>query len=78
MLRRGDAKQTTGDCLGLMVLSSMILAVLVMIGGNKQDTGPFVEVENTVKFLCTGAAGICSQESNMNCVNGGIIVVVEA
>ena len=27
VLMRGDAKQTTGDCLGLMVLSSMNLAV---------------------------------------------------
>ena len=28
--RRGDANATTGDCLGLTVLSSMILAVLLM------------------------------------------------
>jgi hypothetical protein len=30
--RRGDANGTTGDCLGLMVLSSHVLAVLQMIG----------------------------------------------
>jgi len=52
--RRGDANGTTGDCLGLTVLSSMVLAVLLMIGGVEQNPGPVVEVENTVRRLCTG------------------------
>jgi len=34
--RRGDANRTTGDCLGLTVLRTMVLAVLLMIGGNEQ------------------------------------------
>jgi hypothetical protein len=42
-----DANGTNGDCLGLTVLSSMVLAVLLTIG-------PIVEVENTVRLLCTG------------------------
>jgi len=46
--RRGDANGTTDDCLGLTVLSSMVLAVLLMIGGIKQNPVPVVEVENTV------------------------------
>jgi len=35
--RRGDNKQTTGDCLGLTVLSSVVLAVLLITGGVKQS-----------------------------------------
>jgi hypothetical protein len=31
--RRGDANGTAGDCLGLTVLSSMVLAVLLVIVG---------------------------------------------
>jgi len=50
---RGDANGTYGDCLGLMVLSSMVLAVLLVVGV-KQNPGPVVEVENTVRLLCTG------------------------
>jgi len=52
--RRGDANRTAGDCLGLMVLSSMVLTVLLVIGGVEQNPGPVVEVENTVRLLCTG------------------------
>ena len=51
--RRGDANGTTGGCLGLTILSSIILAVLLMIGGTGQSTGPVVELESTVQFLCT-------------------------
>jgi len=40
--RRGDANGTTGDCLGLTVLSSMVFAVLLMIGGIEQNPGPVV------------------------------------
>jgi len=52
--RRGDANGTSGDCLGFTVLSSMFLAVLLVIGGVEQNPGPVVEVENTVRLLCTG------------------------
>jgi hypothetical protein len=38
------------------VISWMILAVLLMIGGIEQDPGPVVEVENTVRFLCAGCS----------------------
>jgi len=52
--RRGDANGMAGDCLGLTVLSSMVLAVLLVIGGVEQNPGPVVEVENTVRLSCTG------------------------
>jgi hypothetical protein len=42
-----DVKQTTDECLGLTVLSSMILALLKIIDEIEQNPGPFVEVENT-------------------------------
>ena len=53
MPRCGDAKHTSGGCLGLTVLS-LVLAVFLMIGGIEQNPGPFVEVESTV----LGKAGI--------------------
>ena len=37
MPRRGDTKQTTGDCLGLTVLSSVVVAALLIIGGVRQN-----------------------------------------
>jgi hypothetical protein len=49
--RRGDAIGTSGDYLGLMVLSCMVLAVLLIIGGVEQNPGPDVEVENTVRLF---------------------------
>jgi hypothetical protein len=55
---RGDANGTAGDCLGLTVLSSMVLAVLLVTDGVEQNPGPVVDVDNTVRLLCTGAAGI--------------------
>ena len=54
MSRRGDVNGTPGDCLGLTVLSSMVLAVLLVMGGVEQNPGPAVEVEKTVRLLCTG------------------------
>jgi hypothetical protein len=51
---RGEANRTTGDCLGLTVLSSVVLALLLMIGGTEKNPGAVVEVENTVRLLCTG------------------------
>ena len=58
MTRRsgGDANGTAGDCLGLKVLRAMVLAVLLVIGGVEQNPG-LVEVENTVRLLCTGCGG---------------------
>jgi hypothetical protein len=52
--KRGDAIRTAGECLGFTVLSSMILAVFLIIGGIEQNPGPVAEVENTVRILCTG------------------------
>ena len=52
--RRGDANVATGDCLVLSVKSSMVSAVLLIIGGVEQNPGPAVEVENPVRLLCTG------------------------
>jgi len=48
---RGDANGKNGDCLGLTVLSSMVLVVLLMNGGIELNTGPVVEVENTVRLF---------------------------
>jgi len=45
--RRGGLNGTTGDCLSLTVPRSMLLAVSLIIG-------TVVEVENTVRLLCTG------------------------
>jgi hypothetical protein len=53
------------------VQSSMILAVLLMIGGIEQNPVPAMEVEINVRLLCAGC------DRNMNCVNDGIIRVVE-
>jgi hypothetical protein len=50
----GEANRRTGDCLGLTVLSSVVLAVILMIGGTEKNPGPLVEVENTVRILFTG------------------------
>jgi len=40
--------------LGLTVLGFMVLAMLLIIGGVEQNPGPFVEMENSVRLLCTG------------------------
>ena len=47
MRKIGDFKQTTGEFLGMTFLSSMILALLQIIGEIEQNPGLFVEVENT-------------------------------
>jgi hypothetical protein len=54
--RRGEANRTTGDSLVLTVLSSMVLAVLLIVGGNEQNPGPVEEVENTMRLICTGCS----------------------
>ena len=42
MSRRDDAKGTSRDCLFLTALSSMVLVVLLVIGGVEQNPGPVV------------------------------------
>ena len=48
--RRGDADGKTGEYLGLTVLRSVVLAMLLIIGGVEQHPGPVGEVENTVRL----------------------------
>ena len=45
--RRGNDNGTSGDCLGLTVLNSIILFY-----ETEQNSGPAVEVKNTVRLLC--------------------------
>jgi hypothetical protein len=52
--KHGDDVGTTGKCLGFTMLSFLILAVLLIIGGIEQNPGPAVEMENTVRILCSG------------------------
>jgi hypothetical protein len=54
--RRGDANWVTSVCLGLTGLSSIILAILLVIGGVEQNPGPTVEVENIIQLGCTGCS----------------------
>jgi len=76
--RRGEANGTAGDCLGLTVLSSMVLAVLLVIGGVEQNPGPLVEVENTVRRLCTGCGRNLKPGIQSDLCGRGIITVMEA
>jgi len=50
MSSRGDFNGTSGACLVITVLRSMVLALLLVIGGAEQNPGPVVEVENTVRL----------------------------
>lgn len=52
--RHGDANQTTGHCLGLTMLNSLVIAVLLVIGGVERNPGPVAEGDSSVKLLCTG------------------------
>ena len=54
MGKRGDAIEISGNCLGLTMLSTLILAVLLIIGGIEQNPGTAAEMEITVRVLCTG------------------------
>ena len=54
--KRGDANRATGDCLGLTVLSSVVIAVLLVIGGVEQNPGPGVEEMDTIQLVCTGCS----------------------
>ena len=53
---RDDANRATGDYLGLTVLSSMVVAVLLVIGGVEQNPGPCVEKMDTIQLVCTGCS----------------------
>ena len=76
--RLGDANGTTGDCLGLTVLSSTVLEVLLIVGGVEQNPGPALEVKNTVQVLCTACGRNLKSGIQLNCVDDDIIIVVEA
>jgi hypothetical protein len=52
--KRADDIGTTGKCLGLTMLSFVILTVLLLIGGIEQNPGPAAEMENTVRILYSG------------------------
>jgi hypothetical protein len=52
--KRDEATGMNGDCLGLTLLSLMILVLLLMISGFEQIPGFVVEVQNTARLLCIG------------------------
>jgi hypothetical protein len=52
--KRGDDIGTSGNSLGLTMLSVLILAVLLIIRGIEQNPGPTAEMENMVRILCAG------------------------
>jgi hypothetical protein len=54
VLRCGEDNGETGDSLGLTVLSSVVLAVFLMIGGTEQNPGLVMERENNVSLLRIG------------------------
>jgi hypothetical protein len=58
MPRRGDARQSTGDCFVLTVLSSIFLDVLLMTGGTEQNPGPLWKWRTPYDFSVLGAKGI--------------------
>jgi len=60
VLRYGDDNGKTGDSLGLTVLSSVVLAVLIMTGGTEQNQGLVMGGENNVRLLRTE----CSRNPN--------------
>ena len=77
VFRHGDANGTTGDCLGLTVLSSMVLALILIIGGVEKNPGPVLEVVNTVRLLCTGCGRNLKSVIQCELRGNGIIIVVE-
>jgi hypothetical protein len=54
--RHGEANRNVGDCLVLMMLSSVVLALLLVIGGFEQNSGPVTESLMAVQILCTGCS----------------------
>jgi hypothetical protein len=77
---RSGATSSTGDCsgLGLTVLSLIVLAVLLGIGGVEQNPGPGVEGENAIQLVCTGCGR--NLKSGIQCepFEVGIITALEA
>jgi hypothetical protein len=65
------------DSLVLTVFISAVLSALLIIGGNEQNPGSVMEVETPCDSYVSGAAGIYIREFSVNCVNGGIAIVVE-
>jgi hypothetical protein len=57
--RRSDANRARGDCLGwgLRVLSSIVLAVLLVTDGAEQNPGPGVEGKTPYNSYVLDAAG---------------------
>jgi hypothetical protein len=57
--RRSDANRATDDCsgLGLTVRSSIVLAVLLVIGGAEQNPGPGMEGKTPYNSYVLDAAG---------------------
>ena len=54
VLRYGDDNGETGGSLGFTVLSSVVLALLLTIGGTEQNPGLVMGGENNVRLLRTG------------------------
>jgi hypothetical protein len=54
--RRGEANRIVGACLLLTMLSSVVLAVLLVTAGVEQNPDPVAEDEMVVQLLCTGCA----------------------
>jgi hypothetical protein len=42
------------SCLGTMILCATTLAVVLVIGGVEKNSGPGVEAEKILQFLCSG------------------------
>ena len=73
-------------CLGLTLLSSLIIAVLLIIGGIEQNPGPSGEMDSTASDICTGCgrhlkSGIqcemCGKWYHYNCGNGKVQLVMK-
>jgi hypothetical protein len=52
--RRSEANRNVGDCLVLTLPSSLVLAVLLVIGGVEQNPGPVAGGQMTMQLLRTG------------------------
>ena len=86
VIKRGQAKcgddiGAASKCLGLTLLSSLTIAVLLIIGGIEQNPGPSGEMDTTARDVCTGCGrhlktGIqcemCGKIYHYNCGNGKV------
>jgi hypothetical protein len=73
-------------CLGLILLSSSILAALLIFGGMEQNPGPSVGTDSTASDICTGCrrhlkSGIqcvlCGKWYHHTCGNGKVQLAVK-